>query len=671
MKKQITYRFGKLLRKYRNVQKRLFEASDQDLIRHLHRKLDLLGKRLVSLNRRWKMGIAMTALLAWMGSSVQAQTFSPVFNVTSLNGTNGIIITGKADGDYSGFSVSSVGDINGDGTEDFAIGAPGTELGPIESAGGAYIIFGNDAGLPSPFDPASIDGSNGFFLQGDEEYSFAGVAISRAGDINKDGMDDLIIGASGATPNDSSYAGKAYVLFGSNKGFPDTLGLGTLNGSNGFAMHGITAFADAGSAVSNVGDINGDGIDDIIVGARYATQDTLLDVGEAYVVFGRNGGFTSPIEFSSLNGIDGFTILGESEDAYTGTSVSSAGDINGDGMMDIMIGAPNALSDTTHTGAVYVVFGRNTGFPSEFHLSSLDGTNGFKIPGLRKDDYTGASVSFIGDFNKDGMDDIIIGAPSASVISPDGHSGEVYVIFGNNTGFAHPFDLTTLDGTNGFAIQGQNDYDYCGNSVSGAGDVNGDGIDDIIFGAPTASPNGNVHAGETYVVFGTETILSSGFSLANIDGNNGFAIQGSTAYDYSGISVSGAGDVNGDGASDVIFGGLGAARNGMNDVGESYVVFGKPDTTNNTGIHDLAKALPLSVAPNPVQNVLYISSESFHQTKFVDIRLYDPAGREISVPQLRESSNRYQLDLGALSKGVYFLRVSNDGRVANQRVIKQ
>ncbi|MCB0847058.1 MAG: hypothetical protein KDE26_27595, partial [Bacteroidetes bacterium] len=87
MKKQITYRFGKLLRKYRNVQKRLFEASDQDLIRHLHRKLDLLGKRLVSLNRRWKMGIAMTALLAWMGSSAQAQTFPPVFNVTSLNGT--------------------------------------------------------------------------------------------------------------------------------------------------------------------------------------------------------------------------------------------------------------------------------------------------------------------------------------------------------------------------------------------------------------------------------------------------------------------------------------------------------------------------------------------------------------------------------------------------------
>ena len=671
MKKQTTYRFGKLLRKYRNVQKRLFEAADQYLIKHLRRKLELLGKRLISLNRRWKMGIAMTALLGWMGSAVQAQTFPAVSNVTSLNGTNGTIITGKADGDYSGFSISIVGDINGDGTDDFAIGAPGTDRGSIESAGGAYVIFGNDAGFPNPFDPASIDGNNGFFLQGDEEYSFAGVDISQAGDVNGDGIDDLIIGASGSSPNDSSYAGKAYVLFGDNAGFPDTLGLETLNGTNGFAMNGINIFADAGSAVSNAGDINGDGVDDIIIGARYAPRDTLVDVGEAYVVFGSTSGFTSPIELSSLDGTNGFTILGESEDAYTGSSVSTAGDINGDGMDDIIIGAPNALSDTTHSGAAYVIFGTNAGFPSSFNLSAIDGTNGFKIPGLRYEDYTGEAVSNIGDFNNDGIDDIIISAPSASVISPDAHAGESYVIFGNNAGFSHPFDLASLDGNNGFLIQGLNDFEYCGAAVSGTGDVNGDGIDDLVLSAPLASPNGNVHAGETYVIFGTDSIFATGFSLANIDGNNGFIIQGSTSYDYSGISVSGVGDLNGDGANDVVIGGWGAARNGMNDVGESYVVFGKPDTTNNTGIFDLVQELPLTIAPNPVQDILYISSEDFHQAKDVDIRLYDRIGREVTVSRSKESQNRYLLDLSSLPRGGYLLRVVNDGRMASQRVIKQ
>ena len=141
-------------------------------------------------------------------------------------------------------------------------------------------------------------------------------------------------------------------------------------------------------------------------------------------------------------------------------------------------------------------------------------------------------------------------------------TGESYVVFGGSTGFAASIDLDTLDGSNGFVINGVDEADFSGESVSGAGDVNGDGIDDLIVGATGADPGGVQSAGESYVVFGRDTGFSASFELSTLNGTNGFVINGIDVIDQSGGSVSGAGDVNGDGIDDLIIG----ARLGASDL---------------------------------------------------------------------------------------------------------
>ena len=136
-------------------------------------------------------------------------------------------------------------------------------------------------------------------------------------------------------------------------------------------------------------------------------------------------------------------------------------------------------------------------------------------------------------------------------------------------------NLSDLNGTNGFLINGIAAYDYSGSSVSNAGDINGDGIDDLIIGAPFASPNGISEAGQSYVVFGGRNLGSGGsLNLFDLNGTNGFLINGIAAADFLGSSVSNAGDINGDGIDDLIIGARNADPNGKYDAGQSYVVFG-------------------------------------------------------------------------------------------------
>ena len=138
--------------------------------------------------------------------------------------------------------------------------------------------------------------------------------------------------------------------------------------------------------------------------------------------------------------------------------------------------------------------------------------------------------------------------------------------------FAAVVNLSGLTGADGFKIQGEAAGDYSGRSVSGAGDVNGDGFDDLIIGASGADPNGS-SSGASYVVFGKMNGFGATLNLSTLDGTNGFKIQGEVAGDVSGRSVSGAGDVNGDGFADLIIGAFGASLEGSAS-GASYVVFG-------------------------------------------------------------------------------------------------
>ena len=273
---------------------------------------------------------------------------------------------------------------------------------------------------------------------------------------------------------------------------------------------------------------------------------------------------SSPVDLLTQANI---TLDGAAANDQSGFSVAGAGDVNGDGTADVIIGAAFAGPNGSDSGSSYVVYGNATP-TSPVELGSLDpDSTGFRIDGAAAGDRSGWSVAGAGDVNGDGKDDVIIGASDAD---PNGdRSGSSYVVYGS----ASPtdIDLGTL-GAAGFRIDGAATDDFSGWSVAGAGDVNGDGKDDVIIGAPNSDPDGS-DSGGSYVVYGSA-------SPTNIDlgtlGAAGFRIEGAVvARDFSGRSVAGAGDVNGDGKADVIIGAPYADPNGSGS-GSSYVVFGDP-----------------------------------------------------------------------------------------------
>ncbi|MEH1912649.1 hypothetical protein [Nostoc sp.] len=365
--------------------------------------------------------------------------------------------------------------------------------------------------------------------------------------------------------------------------------LSDLNGANGFAINGIKEFDSSGSSVSSAGDINDDGIADLIIGAPDADPNGDYS-GQSYVVFGKSTGFSPTLNLSSLNGANGFAINGIKKGDFSGNSVSSAGDINDDGIADLIISAPVARNSSSSQS--YVVFGKSTGFSPTLNLSSLNGANGFAINGIINTysfSSTASSVSSAGDINDDGIADLIIGAP-APYADPNGDdSGQSYVVFGKSTGFSPTLNLSSLNGANGFAINGIKAGDNSGYSVSSAGDINDDGIADLIISASRRS----------YVVFGKSTGFSPTLNLSSLNGANGFAIN---SNDYLGNFRS-AGDINDDGIADLIIGAPTASPNGDYS-GQSYVIFGGKNIGRGSTINLMGTAGTDTLVGTDTNNII-------------------------------------------------------------------
>ena len=498
--------------------------------------------------------------------------FTAVVALTSLDGTTGTQVTGEAASNYAGQSISNVGDINGDGIDDFAIGATGVGG---SSQGAVYVVFGTASGFPANFSLASINGTNGFQINGGEyAQDFVGVSVAGGGDVNNDGIDDLIIGASGADP-DGGGSGAAYVLYGKNVAvdgaFASDIATSSLTGTTGFQISGTNGGDNLGFSVA-MGDFNGDGIEDLLVGASQADNYR----GAGYVIFGKDtgvsGAFAGNIDVATLDGTNGFKMPAVNSYDYAGTSVTNAGDINGDGIDDIAIGAMGSDPNGSNSGSVYIVYGKSTGFTATVSLSGLDGTNGFRIAGLTAGDQLGISVSGAGDVNDDGVDDLIIGSNGLT------NNGGAFIVFGKNTAvngaFASSVNVSSLDGTNGVRIDGELSGDNLGIRVSGLGDVNGDGIDDVIIGA-TGKDDGGSNAGAAYVVFG-KTTWGATASLSALDGTNGFQINGEAAGDNL-SRVAGMGDWNDDGAMDILVA-TSFHDAGGNNSGAAWIIWGQGGT---------------------------------------------------------------------------------------------
>jgi hypothetical protein len=393
-----------------------------------------------------------------------------------LSATPILTITGQGASDEFGHSVGTAGDVNGDGYDDLVVGAPGYN----SLQGRAYVYGGGPTGLSS---------SPIFTATGEDTGNWFGRSVATAGDVNGDGYDDVVVGAHRYL----TIRGRAYVYGGGANG-PTATPIFTATGESGINQ--------LGNSVATAGDVNGDGYDDLVVGAPgYNSYQ-----GRAFVYA---GGPTGP----SVTPI--FTATGEGTSHYFSNSASTAGDVNGDGYADMIIGAYGYY---TSTGRAYVYAGGPSG-PSATPI--------FTATGEGTSNWFGFSVATAGDLDGDGYADLVVGARRF-----DSDRGRAYVYAGGPSG---------PSATPNFTATGEGTTNYFGTSVATAGDVDGDGFADLVIGAPSYDFN----TGRAYVYGGGP----SGPSAMPI-----LIASGEAMDDNFGSSVASAGDVNGDGYGDLVVG---------------------------------------------------------------------------------------------------------------------
>lgn len=515
----------------------------------------------------------------------------------------GYSIDGSSAGDGLGFSVSSAGDVDDDGYEDILIGAPFADPGGQAEAGEAYLIFGDpdrlaaldaaDGVTDGLIDPSNLDGTTGFVLEGELDSGLFGASVSSAGYVDEDTNADLIIGSQG----------NAYIVYGGidNLELLDIadgqadgrIATSNLDGTTGFIVDASIPYLDRFRTVFSAGDMNGDGYGDVFVGSSAGSGVYLLlggpnNLGSLDAADGVADGRVDP---AYLNGETGFTFRGGGLSGWTGSSV---GDIDGDGIDDAILSS--SFYGSSELAVSTIIYGGDG-------LSEADAADGNTDGNIRGwiylDGALAGAVGFglmprevpdnpftaksAGDVDGDGVDDFIVGGMSEGPANDQ--SGEVYIVFGDSNNLSTlgadggRADLSLIDGTTGYVIDGQIQWGRSGYNVSSAGDIDGDGFDDILISTPRAEEEGEQVSGEVYIIFGgrdnlhdldaADGTIDGTINPFYLDGQTGFVIEGISTEEHSvpGISMASLGDLNRDGCDDVFIGTAFGA-------GQSYVVYG-------------------------------------------------------------------------------------------------
>lgn len=419
-----------------------------------------------------------------------------------------------------GYALAGAGDVNGDGFDDFMIGTfHNAVMG--SDAGAAYLFLGH-AYLRWELDD-SVTNADARFL-GQQAYDAAGYSVACNGDLNGDGIDDMIIGAPAGNDRVPYMSGRVYIVFGKREA--DWSFYCRLFESCNAIYEGEGNQDLAGMSVAYIGDVNGDGYDDFLVGAPFK-DGSYKDEGKVYLILGRS---TPWLKNDYLANSDaGFQY--PLEGAETGYSVAGIGDVNDDGIPDFAIGA----FGMSH---VFIIFGRtDVNWGKNFELDNADlilyGNNRWVNEGV------GWKVAGGGDLNGDGISDIII---SATLDSDGGtQAGKVYVLFGKHGGWVNK-EISLKDADASYL--GEMPTDQAGWGLAIAGDVDGDGYHDFLVG--TYKDDRGPVDGKAYLIKGKATGWQKNVSLSTIPD------YCERHPDGIGYCVSSAGDFDQDGLGDYI-----------------------------------------------------------------------------------------------------------------------
>lgn len=497
-------------------------------------------------------------------------------DMSSFTASDGFRVQGFEAADYFGRSLGSGGDINGDGFEDFVVGVSLSDIDAVD-AGAAYVIFSKAGATRADLVANALAGDDGFLIRGASAADYLGMTVDLSGDLNGDGYDDAVVIAS---HSDASVAdgGMIYVIWGKAGATRADVNISALTASDGFRIlpHeagdflGNTTFIDPQNAqfLDSGGDFNGDGIHDLVIGHSSSDRDG-GDSGVGYVVFGQTGATRTDVDLATI-GSEGFAITtGGAGGELLGHSVQFMGDFNGDGFNDLAIGAPRSDEVAGDAGQAYVVFGHSGPVYSDVNLSTMTDTEGFAVKTTEAVSWLGGSVGS-SDINGDGLSDLLIGNVAANASAGD--SGSVIAVYGNVAANYPDLSVGSMPVGSGFTILGEGTSNFAGHAVEGAGDINGDGIDDILI-STWYDDEGGGDAGAAWLIYGKSGTSRPDVPLNTLTSADGFKVIGDVGADYFG-RANAAGDLNGDGFQDMIVSSPMGNLNGA-DMGEANVIWGQ------------------------------------------------------------------------------------------------